>query len=508
MSGPENLNRQSTLRHFLYKILFGWWLPKRVPIAVKLALSITTLIVSGMSMLGFTILENQKTIMTEQVATMGTSISSQLADSAKEMVLSDDTLGLQTLINNLIDKNKIIGAIIISDKGVTLASGGTVPGNYTIEYQREKVKQTNQIYYFEWGWNMNSDHPHSLITFVSPIHFQDLLAGHVLVSFSKNSMDQALNESRQVILMVTFLMTVVAIFLAFVMSRHLSRPIHDLVDASKAIGEGNFNYRLSEGRNDEIGELSQSFNQMAAELLKKSQVENIFSRYVSSSVAKQVMENLDDVELGGKHVHASVLFADIVGFTGMSENLPPKEIASLLNEFFSYISTISKLYHGHIDKFIGDCAMVVFGVPEQDPEHSFHAIACAVMIQELVAKLNKERLAQGKLPVHFRIGINSGHMVAGNLGSRDRMEYTVIGDPVNLASRLAEVAGSDQIVIMDELYLQPGIRQRIIVKELGAINIRGKQQSVLTYLVEDIHADYRKDMNQHIDTFIKEYTAQ
>lgn len=486
--------------------IFLSWLPSRIPIAVKLALSITTLIVAGMSTLGFIILENQKSIMSEQVTNMGTAVARQLADSSKEMVLSDDTLGLQTLINNLLDKNNILGTIIITEKGHTLASGGTVPGENTINFQRDKARQLDQINSFEWGWNLNTNSPHELVTFVSPIHFKNLLAGHVMVTFTKNYMLQSLEESRQVIILVTILMTVIAIFLAFIMSRHLSMPIHNLVDASKAIGDGDYSFRLNERRNDEIGELSTAFNSMADGLLKKSQVENVFSRYVSTSVAKKIMENLDEVELGGKHVHASVLFADIVGFTGISENLPPKEIASLLNEYFSYISTISQIYHGHIDKFMGDCAMLVFGVPEDDPEHSFHAIACAIMIQKLVARLNLLRLRDGKLSVHFRIGINTGNMVAGNLGSHDRMEYTVIGDPVNLASRLSSVAGSDQVVIMDELYLKKGIESRIIAQQYETIRVRGMQKSVTTYLVKDLEDRYSQIMDKQINEVLKEYS--
>ena len=505
MPGNDKLKAQST-GSISIKSIFLDLLPSRVPIAVKLALAIATLIVSGMSMLGFIILENQKSIMSEQVNNMGTAVARQLANSSKEMVLSDDNLGLQTLINNMLDKNNILGTIIISEKGQTMATGGTVPGENTINFQRNKAQQPGQVNSFEWGWNLNTNNPHELVTFVSPIHFKNLLAGHVMVTFTKNYMIKSLEESRQVIILVTILMTIIAIFLAFIMSRHLSMPIHNLVDASKAIGNGDLSYRLNERRNDEIGELAIAFNNMADGLLKKSQVENVFSRYVSSSVAKKIMENLDVVELGGKHVHASVLFADIVGFTGISENLPPNEIAGLLNAYFSYISTISQLYHGHIDKFMGDCAMVVFGVPEDDPDHSFHSIACAVMIQKLVTRLNHMRLRDGKLSVHFRIGINTGNMVAGNLGSHDRMEYTVIGDPVNLASRLSSVAGSDQIVIMEELYRDKDIKSRIIAQQYETIRVRGMQKSVSTYLVKDLVPPYNKMIDKQIDDILKEYS--
>ncbi|MDH5765006.1 MAG: HAMP domain-containing protein [Gammaproteobacteria bacterium] len=482
--------------------LTAHYLPDRVPIAIKLALSITLLITVGMSMLGLTILENQKTIMTKQMLGMGTTIANQLAGSSQDMVLSDDILGLKTLINNLVDDNNILGAIILSEKDHTLASIGINPDISVIKLQASQNIQPTRVHHFTWmSLNDNYD-TEELITFISPIHFNNLLAGHFLITFTKESMAESLQQSMKVIIIVTIAMSIIAIFLAFIMSRHLSKPIHNLVDASKAIGEGNLNFRIYERRNDEIGELAESFNQMADGLLKKSQVENVFSRFVSSNVAKEIMDNLDEVQLGGKHVHASVLFADIVGFTSISESLPPNEIADLLNEYFSYISIISKYFNGHIDKFIGDCVMVVFGVPEHNPNHSINAIACAVMIQKLAKKLNISNSDTDHPAINFRIGINTGDMVAGNLGSHDRMEYTVIGDPVNIASRLSSVAESNQIIIMDELYNQENIKNRIIATPYQTINVRGKKLPVSTYLVHDLKADFSKNIKISLDEII------
>jgi adenylate cyclase len=279
------------------------------------------------------------------------------------------------------------------------------------------------------------------------------------------------------------------------------------VDASKAIENGNYRYRLNERRNDEIGELALAFNQMAHGLLQKTQVEDAFSRYVSSNVAQQVLQNLDEVELGGKHVKASVLFADIVGFTSISEKMPPDEVANLLNEYFSYISLIAQLHNGHIDKFMGDCAMVVFGVPEATIDHSFNAVSCAIMIQKTVKKLNQLREQENKLSIHFRIGVNTGIMVAGNLGSSDRMEYTVIGDPVNMASRLASAAEADQIIVLEEFYKQPSIQSRISAHEHKVIRVRGKEAPVSTWIINDINPEYHENMQQEIDHIIKKVKA-
>jgi len=463
----------------------------RVPIAIKLALAITLLIVGGMATLGFIILENQKAVLSQQISNMGSAIARQFASSSTDMVLAGDNLGLQTLANKLVDKQQIRGAIVISETGDVIVSSGTVPSLKTIQ---ARIGQTEAPHSFEWS--PNDGNP--LFCFSSPIKFRDLIAGTVLVSFSKQQMIRSLEHSRFVILTITALMTLIAILIAFVMSRHLSRPIHNLVDASKAIGGGNYQYQLSERRNDEIGELACALNQMAKGLLKKNQVEDAFSRYVSSNVARKVLENLDEVQLGGKHVHASVLFADIVGFTSLSEKHPAEEITLMLNEYFSCISAIAKEYNGHIDKFMGDCAMLVFGVPEHTNDHSFNAVACAVMIRDTVIQLNEQRVKQNKIPIHFKIGVNTGIMVAGNLGSSDRMEYTVIGDPVNMASRLAGIADSDQIIVLEEFFKQDDIRKRVNAKANRVIQVRGKQDAVSTWTIKNIKQEYCNNMQQKI----------
>jgi len=475
----------------------------RIPIAIKLALAITLLIVSGMSALGFIILENQKKVLTQQMNDMGSAIVKQVANSASEMVLSGDKLGLKTLVNNLVDYNQIKGAVVLTDQSEILVEHGQTPSIGFIQHQLNN-KKTAHI--FEWGETQNNTT--KLICFESPIKFKQLIAGHIIITFSKHQMVQSLENSRFVIIFATIIMSLIAILLAFIMSRHLSQPIHNLVDASKAIGAGDFRYRLNERRNDEIGELACAFNQMAHGLLQKSQVEDVFSRYVSSNVAKKVLQNLDDVELGGKHVTASVIFADIVGFTSISEKLPPQEVTNILNEYFSHISTIAQLHYGHIDKFMGDCAMIVFGVPEYSEIHSLSAINCAIMIRELVAQLNDERVKQNKIPIHFKIGVNSGVMLAGNLGSNDRMEYTVIGDPVNIASRLAGIAKSDQIIILEELFKQDEISSQILAEKHKIIRVRGKQKPVSTWLVNHTIPENQKLMQEQITEILKNSGAK
>jgi adenylate cyclase len=478
-----------------------------VPFGYKIALGMALLITLGMSLLGWLVLTNQTSLMRNRTAEFGRTVVQQFADSARDPVMADDALGLDVLIKNLADIESIVGAAVYSNSGEPLAASGALPPSNAVLslYSGTGPKSGHRT--IDWQWFKQSADPEQVVSFVYPIKFQKVVAGHAQVTFTRTFMIQSLRTARRDIIGATMVMILLAIGLAFFISHKLSRPIGLLIEGSNAIGRGDFNYRIDEHRHDEIGYLIESFNEMARGLMQKAQVEKVFSRFVSHGVATQILENLDQVELGGKRVQGSVMFADIVGFTKLAEKLPPEEVAVLLNEYFSHITLISKLYRGTIDKFIGDCAMVIFGIPEADEQHSFRAIACAVMLQRMVAELNEVRAEEGKYPINFRIGINAGDMLAGNLGSRERMQYTVVGDAVNIASRLASVAGGGEILITEEMYADTQVNSRVIAHRHDALLIRGKQQPVHSYLVEDVTKSYRAAMETQLSKLLAESSA-
>lgn len=474
------------------------YMPRQIPIAVKLAFVISLLISLGMILLGSVVIKNQEKILRSQIDAHGNTVAIQLSESAKELILADDQLSLKVLTTNMANNENILGTTVLDDKGNSLATSGLTPLTNSDELLKVRDLMGSDAHSMEWLHTAEDGTTQNLVSFLRPVLYQDVRAGYVLITFSRASLDQALHDSVRAVTAATILMILLAIVISYLMSRKMSQPIHYFMDASKAIDEGRLTYRIKERRNDEIGKLIDAFNSMADGLLKKSQVEDAFSRFVSTNVAKQIMENLDNVEIGGEHVQGTVLFADIVGFTDISEHLEPKEIAALLNEFFSYIGEATKLYNGTIDKFMGDCAMIVFGIPENDENHCFNAIACAVLIQRLVDELNVRRIMEGLFPVQFRLGINSGKMLAGNMGYNDRMEFTVVGDSVNLASRLCTFAAPGEIVINKELYDMPTVYGRIRAHKHKAIQLRSKKTPVATYIVDGMSDEYHTVMNEQI----------
>lgn len=482
-------------------------LPKHIPIALKLSFVISLLIVFGMALLGSVIITNQEKLLRNQINAHGNTIASQLAQSAKEQILASDKLSLSVMTKNMTNDENILGTVVYDDKGNVLASAGIIPKDsqailLTVENSGKSKTNTH-----EWQIKKGSNKVEKFVSFLHPVHFLDVTAGYVLITFSRASLDLAIIDSVRAVTAATIMMILIAMVISFVMARKISEPINHLMDASKAIDEGHLHYRIKERRNDEIGSLIDNFNSMADGLLKKNQVEDAFSRFVSSNVAKQILSDLDNVEIGGEHVEGTVLFADIVGYTDISEHMTPRATAELLNEFFSYIGEASKLYNGTIDKFMGDCAMIVFGITEDDKDHRFHAIACATLIQQLVEELNIERTSKGKFPVQFRLGINSGEMLAGNMGCKDRMEFTVVGDAVNLASRLCTFASPGEIVINKDVYDFEGVSDRVIADAHMPIQLRSRKHPVLTYLIKGLSTEYQTIMTKQTQLIISNQAA-
>jgi len=453
--------------------------PDNYPIAYKLAIVFTLLISSGMALLGLFIAHNQSQVLEQQISESGNTVLRQMADFSREPLLANDQLSLEIIVNNLAAEQGILGVALYNENRELIVKKGLVPGDEQVANTLGRVARQ------EWRRPDQGKPQSEMVSFTRPIEFKEVTTGFALITFDRSLSERAQREAIRAVGGATLLLVLLGIIASFILGKRLTRPIRQLIEAGQAISAGDYRVRLNDQRRDELGLLMRSMNEMTEGLQRKEQVEQTFSRYVSPKVAKAVLGDMSQVSLGGQHVNASVLFADIVGFTRLSEQLHPKEVNSLLNEYFSIIAQAAHGYGGHIDKYIGDCAMLVFGVPEDDPQHNFHAAACAVTIQKLISELNKQRKRQGLTQVEFRIGINSGMMLAGNMGAAERMDYTVVGDAVNIAARLASAADAGAILINEELntLLKP---RGVVSARFKTLALRGKKERVTTYRVLDV----------------------
>lgn len=224
-------------------------------------------------------------------------------------------------------------------------------------------------------------------------------------------------------LLVGFTMTLLGV-------RSIAGPVRSVRKAMALVAEGDLDASVQVNSSTEVGRLQSGFNRMAAGLREREELRDLFGQHVGSDVARTALER--GIDLRGETRQATVLFVDVVDSTGMAEQLPPREVLGLLNRLFAVVIEVVDAHHGWINKFVGDAAMAVFGVPEWIEDHPGAALGTA---RHLAVELGR------RVPeLDFGIGVSTGTVVAGHLGDERRHEYTIIGDMVNVAARLTDVA--------------------------------------------------------------------
>jgi len=217
---------------------------------------------------------------------------------------------------------------------------------------------------------------------------------------------------------------------------------------------------------------------------EKRKLKKLFGQYVSKDVYDQLVANPGLARLGGQRREMSVLFSDIRGFTTVSEKGEPEEIVYMLNEYFTRMVGVVFHHKGTVDKFVGDMVMALFGAPLEDPLHAEHAVAAAVdMVNELRA-LNREWAGRGMAQLDIGVGVNSGDMIAGNIGSSSIMSYTVIGDNVNLGSRLESLNKDYKTRIIISDATRTRLTTPYDLRPLGDVVVKGKSKAVAIFEIK------------------------
>jgi adenylate cyclase len=291
--------------------------------------------------------------------------------------------------------------------------------------------------------------------------------------------------------MVPFASTILlALIFAIALSKSVSKPLDALRAQIEAIGRGGFEMAKDAPvkTDDEFGRMADAIAAMAKGLRERDTIKRAFSGYISRQVLETITEKGELPALKGERRRITVLFSDIRGFTGLSEMMRPEEVVQLLSEFFDRMVDVILRHGGTIDKFLGDGMMVMFGAPLDDPYQEEHAVLAAVEMQKELRALCAKWEAEGRRPIKMGIGINSGAAVVGNIGSAERMDYTAIGDTVNLASRLESATkelGVD-IIVSEQTY--EAVRPLFHWKPAGAVTVRGRSEPVHAYAVEGVNA--------------------
>lgn len=444
----------------------------RLKIRVKLSLIVGASIIGTTLIIGAIATELQERELRLQTHSLGVTIVQLLGSLAKDNLLLNSNAVLQDYINNVASHQirSLEHLYVINREGIIVAhiQPDSVRRPVPLD-DFASLSKVDTLSVYE-----SADH----IRFVQAVYFKrdadkkKIFLGCCSASFSKSALQAAIDEMRSKILLASFGVSLIAIAVVYFISKKIVHIIVVLSEASRRVGMGDFKVGVITRMKDELGMLARDFNLMVVQIREKTEMQ----KFVSKSTMEMIATG-EEAKLGGLRKPVTAMFTDIRGFTSFSENHSPEEVIEILNLYLDVQTQIIHSHEGVVDKFLGDGIMSVFSGENQTQ----HAIEAAIHIQRELTEMNQMRRSLSHTVLEVAIGISAGDVVLGSIGSHDRMDYTAIGDTVNLASRMCGVAGANEIVVTKEVVGLLGNTYR--ARSEGKLAIKGKQREVAVYTI-------------------------
>jgi class 3 adenylate cyclase len=454
---------------------------KKLTIGVKLLLFITPIILIGDILFSYFAVRYSREYLIKEMQQTMLSISHTIAmDIARGYDISN-TRSLYSLLYELKQLDSRIRDISITDSTGTIVAALSVDRlfikdpspavQYVIRNRREEITFVESAKRSIAVVPIKSDPSTTLI-------------GTLTIDFSIESMYDVVYSLETIIISISvavflFLSIGIVLLVRFL----IVKPIHRFFPTLEHIERGDFSLLIPIHNNDEINQLAQHVNTMADGLKEREFVKDTFSRYVPKKVVDQLLERKIRPKLEGELREVTVFFSDIRGFTRMTERLGAEQIVHLLNRYFSAMTDIAISYEGMIDKFSGDEIMILFGAPFRSDDDPVRAVRMGLSMQQRLTQLNEEFAREGLDNLSIGIGIATGKVILGNVGSEKRLNYSVIGDTVNLAARLVSKASANEIMIDSATY--EFVRTLYSWRSLGALPVKGKENLVEVYSLQN-----------------------
>ena len=450
-----------------------------IPIWLKLCAGALIIVTVTIVSFSYFIINRQKAQLFDQTVTVGTVSLNYFVNNARIPLIDDDILNLNTLIKEATATEGLRYAVVTDNHGLIRAHTDVnrIGTALTSPTPMAPPEIRGHISYFSFVAGSGEQ----MLNLTRDVIFQDKILGAVHVGVSLDFIERLVDKEKGSIIYVTVVMLTVGLAIAVYLGLRFSKPILELVAATEAIGKGDYNYRVELNRQDELGNLATAFNQMGEELFRHTLTRQSFGKYVGEEVLEMILADPEKMWLKGHKNDATILFADIRGFTAYAEEHEPEEVVEMLNTYFEIATRAIMDYGGYVDKFIGDGVLGVFGVPVFRKDHVERAVRTAL---DLMDQLHMRSIHGNPLLSSVGIGIHTGPIVSGNIGSQVKMEYTVIGDTVNLASRLSELAAPGEVLVTETVLDR--LRALVSVEPAGTRTIKGKIASVETWRVTAI----------------------
>jgi class 3 adenylate cyclase len=451
---------------------------------VKFSALVVSLLVLACVGLATLATHHERAALESEVEKRARALAANLAGAAKEPLLDigegdfDRELSLERLIQEAGEAEGVVGARILLRDGTIAASLAAQ------EHGQQGLKRVDPAEGHPGGpWVGRED---AVLRIAAPIRYSDVWVGEAQLEMDLRILvDPVVRSNAQQLGIVAVLVVVIGILAGVGFVALLVGPLRRLRAGVDRLAAGDVTVRVPPTSRDEVGELTRAFNEMGDALEQKQRIQQAFGRYVDDYVLSQLLESGDNEKQAGIERDVTILFVDIRQFTRLSEGMEAQDVVALLNEVFQLISDIILGRGGTIDKFIGDSVMAYFGAPVPHADHPLRAVTAAIEILRAVSQRSEHLRATAnpsRIPVDLGIGIHTGIVVVGNIGSDRRTDFTAVGDAVNVAHRLEKLARPGEILVSEAV--QRRVRGAVKLCFEGERQLSGREEPVHVYSVE------------------------
>jgi adenylate cyclase len=459
----------------------------------KIAGTLVVLLALTVVSLGNVTFSRQRGILEQEMRHRAQVLVQQLANVGKEGLLTKQELPVFSTIADFQKDGVVVYAVVTDADGkVFVHSVLNKKGELLTDAPALRSLRTNGLFFQETVYEGAPVLDASL-----PIIYKagNLRIGTARIGISLKTLGEAIHRQKVTFLRISLAFMAIGLFISFALAKFLTRPLTALAEGIQNVARGDLSRLVAVSFADEVGKLTEVFNQMILSLREKLHMEKYLSGAAVQSIRRH--RDADHLRLGGERKYVTALFSDIRGFTAMSEKMTPEEMVKVLNIYLNFQSNVIHHWGGFVDKFVGDEVVAIF----EGRGLEINAVRAAVEIQRYCRALNEARSVAGEKQIYMGIGLNSGEAVIGNMGSEDRMDYTVIGDTINVASRLCSVAREGQIVISKTT--ADATRELSTLNRLQPVSVKGKDEPIDIHEVIDAKGTGRREMRQVMSTAVE-----
>ncbi|MGV8059269.1 MAG: adenylate/guanylate cyclase domain-containing protein [Smithellaceae bacterium] len=459
-------------------------------IRYKIAGALILVLVLAIASLGMVTFSHQKRILEEEIKKRAGVFVHQLAGIGKEGLMTKDDLSVFSAIKDIQKHTGVVYAMVVDKNGaIFVHSTLTEKGNVISGPLDKNALNTQQLLFQQTTYN---NEPVMDAALPVTVMYQDknIRIGTARIGLSEKELQNAIAKQKMTFFWISLVFVAIGFLIAFTLAKVLTGPIYTLAVGMQIVASGDLNQQVKVAYKDEIGKLTESFNQMVLSLREKLHME----KYLSHSALKSIRKGRDKshLKLGGERKYVTALFSDVRGFTSMSEKMSPEEVVDVLNIYLNLQASIVSNWGGVVDKYVGDEIMAIFEGKGQE----INAVRAAIEIQRFCRTLNWARAKLGKKQMNLGIGLNSGDVVMGNMGSQELMNYTVIGDNINLTARLCSTAQAGQVVISKST--ADAVSKAVTLNKLESVNVKGKERLIDIFEATAVTGVSRETMRRDV----------